>query len=199
MLQFNKIWWFENEKRIKYLAQCRQLFERYFDQLEYPRFADFPVETDNSSELRDDLNRDLQKLRSILLAVNVNTVGTVQTNHATLMGANLLHYFTILNRHNQRLLRDYLIRAEGIYEGNKKSAFIRTINPLFYLNFLLTWIAHLPITWFADWFGKDLNVVQQSRIGRVISGCVYLITLLSGIATLILTYADRAKIWQMFN
>ena len=70
------------------------------------------------------------------------------------------------------------------YDANRKSAFIKTLNPLFYLGIVLDTISDLPFI-VIGLFGFNRRKIQTSGIGRAIKGTLYLITVIAaGLAIL---------------
>ncbi len=79
---------------------------------------------------------------------------------------------------------DYIDRSIGIYERNHSAAVIRTINPFFYIGWLVEFIVELPFLAIAK-LGLDRKKAESSMLGRIIKGILYLITVIAALLTIL--------------
>lgn len=79
---------------------------------------------------------------------------------------------------------DFIDRAIGIYEKNHTKSIVRTFNPFFWISELLIYIARLPFKLIGR-IGFDQEKAEQSLIGRILKGILYMITLLASLLTIL--------------
>lgn len=85
---------------------------------------------------------------------------------------------------NPNLILDCIDRAIGIYERNHSDAFIRTINPFFYIGRLIELVTEPPFLVLAK-LGLDRRKTESSTLGRMVKGILYLITVIAALLTIL--------------
>lgn len=75
-------------------------------------------------------------------------------------------------------------RAIGEYDSNRRSAFVRTFNPFFYLGRVLDTITDLPFI-VTGILGFNREKIKASTIGRLVKGILYLIIIVAAILTIL--------------
>ena len=71
-------------------------------------------------------------------------------------------------------------RAIGEYDSNRKSAFIRMLNPFFYLGRVLDTISDLPFIVIGI-FGFNRQKMKVSAVGKLVKGILYLTIIVAAI------------------
>jgi hypothetical protein len=101
-----------------------------------------------------------------------------------------LHRFHIASNN----LLDFVDRAIGIYENNSGRAFRRAINPFFYLGLAFDLVARIPFVLIGR-AGFNRQKAEESLVGRLIKGAIYIITALASLLTVLqlLDYLEPAK------
>ena len=75
-------------------------------------------------------------------------------------------------------------RAIGEYDSNRKSAFVRTLNPFFYLGRVLDTISDLPFI-IVGIFGFNRQKIKASTIGKLVKGILYLFIIVVAFLTIL--------------
>ncbi len=75
-------------------------------------------------------------------------------------------------------------KAIGQYDSNRKSAFIRTLNPFFYIGVALDTISDLPFI-VIGLFGLKRERIRTSAIGRPIKAILYLTTAIAALLAIL--------------
>ena len=79
---------------------------------------------------------------------------------------------------------NFIDRSIEIYESNHKSAIARTFNPFFYLGLLFDTILELPFIAIGK-LGFNRQKMEESAIGRLFKGVLYLITVVAAFLTIL--------------
>ena len=199
MRLFNEILIWENKRRVQKLFEFRADVVEYFSNSKYEWMNRDRVENDKSQAARQKLNRALEYTHDVLICSGTGTRirytppaaigGYIQDLDLVENIFNLQNYQ--ISPHN---LLDIIDRAIGIYESDQSSAVIRALNPFFYLEIFLDWISTVPFKLLAK-LGFNQVKAQESFIGRIFKGLVYLITALASILTVLqlIDHLDPAK------
>ena len=75
-------------------------------------------------------------------------------------------------------------KAIGAYDANHRSAFVRTLNPLFYLGRVLDTISDLPFI-ILGILGFNRQKIKASVVGRLVKGLLYLIIIVAAVLTIL--------------
>lgn len=89
---------------------------------------------------------------------------------------------------NEQNVFDYVERAIGVYEKNRRSSLIRLFNPFFYLGLIFDLIANSPFA-LLDKIGFNREKAEASFVGRLIKGFIQLVLFLAAGFT-VLHYLD---------
>jgi len=79
---------------------------------------------------------------------------------------------------------DWIDRSIGVYENDKRRAFIRTFNPFFWLGLLVDYIVAIPFSLLAK-AGFNRTKIEDSFIGRIAKFVLYVVTLLGALLGII--------------
>ena len=189
MRYYNKLAIWGNRKRAKLLTDFRSLVVAYFRNVEYSNFDLEVHENREAKRLRIEINFSLDKIHSVVVLAGVNPTMYYSPRPAIggLAGSiDLLYNMFSLSRFEitPQYLLDNFERAIGIYESDKPSAWVRTINPLFWLGLILDYVVSLPFKCIGK-IGFDQERIESSAIGRAIKGILYLIIVLAALLTVL--------------
>jgi hypothetical protein len=181
------IW--ENKRRLRKLFEFRKLFTVYFNNSQITRLGREMIEEKEAQEARVEINRMIDDVHAIIVNSGVNPV-LRWTAPATIGGfvrdIDLIMSIFQIHRHqitpNNAL--DFIDRAIGVYESDRRRALARTVNPFFYLRIMLDWLADLPFR-FIGRLGFSKEKAESSIIGRALKGIIQLITLLASVLTIL--------------
>lgn len=196
---FNEILIWENKRRVQKLLEFRSDVVEYFSNSKYEWMNRDRVENDKSQAARQKLNRALEYTHDVLICSGTGT--RIRYTPPAAIGGyiqDLDLVENIFNLQNYQIspnnLLDIIDRAIGIYESDQSSAVIRVLNPFFYLEIFLDWISMVPFKLLAK-LGFNQVKAQESFIGKIFKGLVYLITALASILTVLqlIDHLDPAK------
>lgn len=150
MLNINQITYFQNKSRIKFLLEFRNKLTEYFDNAKMNVYVGERIENDRAKTLRQEINYDIEKAARIITAAFVDVhirqypppivggpvldIDLVRNVFKTYIGISNVHVF------------DTIDKAIGAYKADTKLSILRTINPFFYLDLLLSYITSLILT-----------------------------------------------------
>lgn len=196
---FNEILIWENKRRVQKLLEFRSDVVEYFSNSKYEWMNRDRVENDKSQAARQKLNRSLEYTHDVLICSGTGT--RIRYTPPAAIGGyiqDLDLVENIFNLQNYQIspnnLLDIIDRAIGIYESDQSSAVIRVLNPFFYLEIFLDWISTIPFKLLAK-LGFNQVKAQESFIGKIFKGLVYLVTALASILTVLqlIDHLDPAK------
>jgi len=168
---YNRIPIWENKKRLKLLYEYRELVVTYFNNVEFVRGypSAEPIENETAQGARVEINRVLGEVREALHSAGLRPVirytpppmigGDIQRIDITLNMFNLRYYSISHNR-----LIDFVDIAIGRYGKDSKRAWIRTLNPFYWVGCVFDYIAGLPFA-LLDRIGFDSDKAESSIIG----------------------------------
>ena len=180
------IW--ENKRRLNRLREFRSLMIRYFNNSRVG-FGGGRVEESPAKEARREINRLREEIHSIILNSGIDpvfswappsAVGGDETEIDLIEEIFDLDQFDI-GPNNVLGLID---KAIGEYDSNRKSAFIRTFNPFFYLGRVLDTISDLPFI-IIGILGFNRQKIRASAVGRLVKGILYLIIIVAALLTIL--------------
>lgn len=196
---FNEILIWENKRRVQKLLEFRSDVVEYFSNSKYDWMNRERIENDKSKAARQKLNRALEYAHDVLICSGTGT--QIRYTPPAAIGGyiqDLDLVENIFNLQNYQIshnnLLDIIDRAIGIYESDQSSAVIRVVNPFFYLEIFLDWISTIPFKLLAK-LGFNQVKAQESFIGKIFKGLVYLITALASFLTVLqlIDHLDPAK------
>lgn len=180
------IW--ENRRRLNKLRDFRSLVIRYFNNSRV-NLGGGRVEESAAKEARREINRLKDEIHSIILNSDINpsfswtrpaAAGGGETEIDLIDDIFDLDQFDI-GPNNVLGLID---RAIGEYDSNRRSAFVRTLNPFFYLGQVLDTISDLPFI-ILGILGFNREKMKSSAVGRLVKGILYLIIIAAALFTIL--------------
>ena len=188
MRYYTKILIWESKRRLNKLKAFRSLMIRYFNNSRVG-FGGGRVEESAAKEARREINRLRDEIHSIILNSGIDpsfswtppaAVGDDETEIDLIEDVFNLDQFDI----GPNNLLDLIDRAIGKYDSNRKSAFIRTFNPFFYLGLVLDTISDLPFIAIGI-LGFNRQKIKTSAIGRLVKGILYLTIIVAAVLTIL--------------
>ena len=188
MRYYTKILIWESKRRLNKLKAFRSLMIRYFNNSRVG-FGGGRVEESAAKEARREINLLRDEIHSIILNSGIDpsfswtppaAVGDDETEIDLIEDIFNLDQFDI----GPNNLLDLIDRAIGKYDSNRKSAFIRTFNPFFYLGLVLDTISDLPFIAIGI-LGFNRQKIKTSAIGRLVKGILYLTIIVAAVLTIL--------------
>lgn len=199
MTYYTKILPWENSRRLNRLAEFRALVIEYFNNSRVEWMVDERIEQPKAEEARVKINRMMDKIDDIILYAGV--IPSVRYTPPPVVGGytqNIDLVQNIFNLHGFHIspnnLLDFIDRAIGIYENNAGPAFRRAINPFFYVGLVFDLVARIPFVLIGR-AGFNRRKAEESLVGRVIKGIIFIITALASLLTVLqlLDYLEPTK------
>ena len=184
MRYYTKILIWENKRRLNKLREFRSFMIRYFNNSRVG-LGGGRVEESAAKEARREINRLRDEMHSIILNSGIDpvfswtppsAVGGDETEIDLIEEIFDLDQFDI-GPNNVLGLID---RAIGEYDSNRKSAFVRTLNPFFYIGRALDAITDLPFI-IIGILGFNRQRMKASVVGRLVKGILYIILIVAGV------------------
>ena len=188
MRYYTKILIWENKRRLNKLREFRPLMIRYFNNSRVG-FGGGRVEESAAKEARREINLLRDEIHSIILNSGIDpsfswtppaAVGDDETEIDLIEDVFNLDQFDI----GPNNLLDLIDRAIGKYDANRKSAFVRTFNPFFYLGLVLDTISDLPFIAIGI-LGFNRQKMKASVVGRLVKGILYLTIIVAAVFTIL--------------
>ena len=188
MRHYTKILIWENKKRLKKLREFRSLMIRYFNNSRIG-LGGGRVEESAAKEARREINRLRDEIHSIILNSGINLL--FSWTRPSAVGGNereidLIEEIFNLDQFDigPNNVLGLIDRAIGEYDSNRRSAFVRTLNPFFYLGRVLDTISDLPFI-ILGILGFNREKIKGSVVGRLVKGILYLIIIVAVILTIL--------------
>lgn len=182
MSYYKKMTIWQNRKRVKLLADFKELVATYFNNLEHSNVGD-TWENEKAKEYRSEINRVLDKAHSSIISAGISPRLCKATDELSIDLINDMFSLGDFHIGPQRLL-DIIERAIGKYEDDRLNARLRIINPLFYIGLILEYIVSLPF-WVFGKIGLDQEKIESSIPGRIVRGILYLVPVLAALLAIL--------------
>ena len=188
MRYYTKILIWENKRRLNKLREFRSLVIRYFNNSRV-NLGGGRVEEGIAKEARLEINRLKDEIHSIILNSEINpsfswtrpaAAGGDETEIDLIEEIFDLDQFDI----GPNNVLNCIDRAIEKYDSNRRSAFIRTLNPSFYLGRALDTISDLPFIVIGI-FGFNRQKMKMSGVGRLVKRILYLIIIVAAILAIL--------------
>ena len=147
------------------------------------------VEESTAKEARYDLNRLREEIHSIILNSEVDP--SFSWTRPAAAGGDDMEIDLIEDLFNidqfdigPSNVLGIIDKTIGQYDSNRKSAFIRTLNPFFYIGVALDTISDLPFI-VIGLFGFNREKIRTSAIGRPIKAILYLTTIIAALLAIL--------------
>lgn len=169
------IW--ENRRRVAHLYNFRALVERYFANVRV-HYLEGPIEEGEARDVRPQINRELGETQRILGTSGVSDHVTFR--EAPVAGGRVMPGISILanifNLHQMAAgpgqVMDCLDRAIGVLENDRRAAWRRTLNPLYWVNRVLIAVARVPFVAMEE-LGFDGRKAEATFGGRLVKAILY--------------------------
>lgn len=173
-------------RRIQTLAEFRQLVVTYFNHSQPNDLsAQQRIEDDDARAARRKINILLERVRNTILAANVTTFFDWRMP----MGRGSQVVDLVMNIFNlgqmnipPNYVTDYLERAIGVYDADRQSAIIRTLNPFWWAMRGLLWLAGIPFR-ILNSAGIDTSNIEGGFIGTLVKAAIVMVTGLAATLT----------------
>ncbi len=154
MQKYQKITFWENKNRQKYLNEFKEFINKYFNSIGYGTYGDI-IDNKNSLVVREKINKNVNKAQDFMASVNIAPI--VEYTAPPMAGGytkRLDPFENIFNLQqynlDKQVLVDSLNNAIGIYENDLFNSYLRTFNPFFWLIELINFVTSLPSKLLAD-------------------------------------------------
>ena len=188
MRYYTKILIWENKRRLNKLKTFRSLMIRYFNNSRIG-FGGGRVEESAAKEARREINRFRDEIHSIILNSGVDpsfswtppaAVGGDETKIDLIEEIFELDQFDI----GPNNVLAFIDRTIEKYDSSRKSTFVRTFNPFFYLGRVLNTITDLPFIVIGI-LGFNRQKIKASAVGRLVKGILYLSIIVAAVFTIL--------------
>ena len=194
MRPYTKILVWENNRRLKKLAEFRELVINYFQHSQYQQPLGVDprrVEEEAAIEARIYINRIMVEIHDIIRHSRINPILTYTPPPAVggyVQQVDVIHNIFFLDRFGMGVkeVLDFVDRVIGIYESNHRASLFRIYNPFFYLGILSDVISDFPFIALSK-LGYDREKAESSTLGRLLKGVLYLIAALIAFLAAFLT------------
>jgi len=168
-----------NRANIKTLEDFKKVIVKYFKNVKGGMMIKDLIENDKARAARVEINKLLKKAIQIIHQAGVST--SIYYSPPPAIGGVAGNIDLIHNMFNLRLfdlepkdIIDPIERAIGVYEHDKTSSVLRTINPFFWINKLFRTISRIPF-YILGSAGFPQNKIENSLLGRITKMLLYLV------------------------
>ncbi len=203
MLSIDRIPWWSNWRRRRFLALVRSDLEGYFDAVTYEAFPFRVVESEEARRIRARVQGSLPRCRRIVRATGVVSLLRYAPGERAggVERVNLLSVVFDLERYNLRKedVFEALDAAIRAYEAGRWGAAFRTVNPLYWLEMGLDLLETLPFLVLRP-FGIGVGAAANSAPGTALrllvralalSALIVFAIVASGMRERVLTFGAR--------
>ena len=200
MLDIHHIPIWTNRRRIRFLARFRAELRAYFDEVSHQAFPYRLVETERAGELRASLEERNERCRQVVRAAGIRSLTRVAPGERTgeVVRVDLLRVVFELARYNLAVdeVLSVLEGAEARYRAARGRTWLRTFNPLYWIDMLLGVVeigALLPVRL----VGREPREVARSPAGITLRYLVRVgaLVLLAWVAVRLLDGEGRVLAW----
>ena len=200
MTHFNKLPYWETDRRISDLENFREDVIAYVDATRTEPTFGRRVDTDESRAMKPSINMAIDRIRKTVLATGINT--SIYYREAPVAGGRAYDLDVISNVLSLTEFQipydtatGLLERAIGVYKDDLPKAKRRTFNPFWWVGKVLTWFSHVPFAIIGK-AGFDAGKAEGSLVGKFISLIFYLIPIAAGLLAILdrLGFLDETKV-----
>jgi hypothetical protein len=178
----------QNLESTRTLVKFKRKAEVYFGNVDQGAFGLDTTESPTAKKMRSQLNVGLDKVKRTLSSVDVfPSISQARRLAAGESEEDVDLVENIFNLHryqvSPQILVDHIERAIGIYRDDRINAWMRTLNPLFWLSILFDYAGRLPFFILGS-LGFDRSKLEGGALGKFLKGCfraALLLVLLTGI------------------
>ena len=177
MPHYKKMSVIQNLDRTRTLVKFKKLLETYFANIDQGAFGLDAKENLIAKRTRSQLNLRLETAREALQSVEVHPTAfsgrRAAAYDASTGEIDLLENMFSLHQHkvDPQTLVDHLERAVGTYTADRFKSWMRTLNPLYWLNVLLDYAARLPFL-ILGVLGLNQEKLEGHPLGKLFKGTV---------------------------
>jgi len=195
-----------NWSRSRFLRRFRDGIDAYFRAVRYEAFPFRVIETDMAASLRRQLEGDLMRCRIAVAATErVSPLRLAPGDkEGQVVRINVITEAFQLHRYNLRRedLLEVLDAARQAYDDDRRAAWVRTANPLYWLGMALDVVEVLPFLPLG-WLRLDWRRAARSRPGRAVRLLVRA-GALAGLAVVIIRVAGLQRVvldaaWRVYH
>jgi len=168
---FTKVTVWENRSRLDDLDVFRSQVIDYFNDIHYDGFGEIDV-GESAMKVRTNINLVIVKIGLIIRASGINPV--MEYTPPPMIGGRIMEIdlvSNIFNIHNYRIppqaIIDVIEKSIGVYQENIIPSLIRTINPLFWLKRMLSFVGAIPFE-ILESAGFPMQKAKSSFLGKTI-------------------------------
>lgn len=183
MIPYKRVPVWTNRQRVETLVKFQEAIVAYFSNTEYSDFGHGVNENAAARKARTAINLKTATVKGILQATS--GIPTIHYVPPPIIGGpegNIEPFDNIYHLVRYQIGPDVLIdtieEAIGVYNDDLTNSIVRTINPFYWLGWLLDYIASIPFIALGR-LGFDQTRIEQSGLGRFIKGVFSLLTAFS--------------------
>lgn len=200
MNSYKKITCWENKRRLAKLKKFHRHIIMYFTNSRSARIGDTRIEEEAAKQTRYEINIMSSEIHKIILASAISpslyyapppAVGGVRGNIDLINNLFMLDRFGIPYSH----VIDTIERSIGVYETDRRSSILRTLNLFWWINLALQWFAYMPFGLIGA-AGFDAARAENSIWGRLIKFFIMSISTIASILAIFnyMGWLDRVKL-----
>jgi len=173
--------------------------QQYFDNLSYSSYSG-KIENKKAAKARTEINKDLDEVYIIMIAAGIEPAITYSPPPATGVfyqkEVSLLHNFHNLAHYqvSPDILMDFIVRTISIYSKDSVNAWLRTLNPLYWIGRIFDCVVDLPFVLIGR-LGFNRTKAEASLVGRIFKMIFKTVLFLSALVGLLkhLGYLELCK------
>ena len=172
MNSYRNIPLWENTWRLRVLGEFRNDVVSYFDNSKYEWMYERRIEEADAEQARQRINSTLDQAQRIIAAAGISELITWTPPPAVGGNVQQIHVFlNLFELHRFHIEPQYAVdlieRALGVYQSDSRAAFLRTINPFWWLFRGFLWFARFPFVALGA-VGFDAGRAEGSVVGKII-------------------------------
>ena len=182
---YKDITFWENERRLEKLVKFHIYVVDYFNDSHKDTFGIHLTEGEKARHSRRKINLMIDEVHKMIIAAGINcdvrwapppAVGGYARNVNVLMNLSNLYRFDI-SPHDAV---DFIERAIGVYQSDRRKSVFRTFNPFWWMRRLLYWFARTPFS-LIEVAGFDATRAESSTLGRFVKIILILIPVIASL------------------
>ena len=162
----------ENTRRLAVLEEIRKDALTYFNRSRGQGFGEDRIEEIDAVHARQRINCTIKEAHLIITAAGLSH--TITWTAPPAVGGRVHHLDLLFDMFTLCRLQippqhavDHIERALGVYDSNRVAAFVRTINPFWWLKRSLLWLLCIPFM-FLGALGFDARRAEGSVFGKIL-------------------------------
>ncbi len=183
-----------NKRRTEFLRDYRERIVEYFSNVSHSWQADSSIENDTASEIRPELNENMQSAQRFVRGAGIPVDATQMP--APAIGGRPIPFDFISDMFRLRdfqtteaPLLDRIDRAIGVYEADRTNALVRTLNPAWWIWRAFIVLLKLPFL-VLQASGFDSRKLEDTLVGRLLKFLVFLLTAGASLVAIVEFFKD---------